>query len=302
MIDYDKARLKWDAKLLKNSEYKKIKHKLNYNKGATPEEVHQLAVIYSETLAETIEEITPGNLVNGKVPAEFANNVLSRLMHLLHDRVQDDSLLLQKQVNAKKQIGVEPVIADYETGRVEGILDRLIAQEYASIKWITETPVMENLALNSISNFCERNLERNAKAGVPMGIKRVLHPTESTCKWCASLEGEYEYPAPRDVYRRHVNCRCITYTIYPKGVQDVWSKTMYTKDTPNAEVMADIARRNADREQLKAKQAAYRNAKALETAKAKTMQELIEIGKQRGYPNPRGWAWNVYNNRKNRGA
>lgn len=303
MISYDQARLKWDAKLLKNNRYKQLIHKLNYNEGATPEDVHELAEIYSETLAQTLQEITtPSMLENGKVPADFANNVVGRLMHLLHSRVQGDSLTLQKQVNKRKNVGVQPVTADYDAGRVEGILNRLIAQEYESIKWITDVPVIENFALNTISNFCEKNLERNAKAGVPMGIRRILNPSKTTCKWCESLQGDYNYPAPREVYKRHVNCRCLTYTIYPKGVQDVWSKTMYSNDTPQDAVLDDIAKRNADRDRMKAKQAAYRKAKALEVERAKTYAELIEIGRQRGYKNPKGWAWNVYQNRKNKGA
>ena len=299
MISYENARLKWDARLLANQEYKRLIHKLNYNEGATPEDVHRLAQVYSETLSKTLDEIiTPNMLVEGKVPADFANNVVSRLMKLLHDRVQTACTTLQKQVNEKKKLGVQPVGADYEAGRVEGLLNKLIAQDYALSKWAIDTPVTENLALNTIDNFCEKNLERNNKAGIPMGIRRVLHPTKTTCKWCESLQGDYEYPAPKDVYRRHVNCRCITYTIYPKGVQDVWSKKTYNKNVPNAEVAEEIASRNADRDQLKKKQQDYRKAKALEEERAQTYAELIAIGKERGYKDPRGWAWHIYNSRK----
>lgn len=52
-----------------------------------------------------------------------------------------------------------------------------------------------------------------------------------TCNWCKNLAGTYEYPdnVPKDVYRRHENCRCqVTYD--PKDgshkVQDFYSKKM----------------------------------------------------------------------------
>ena len=36
----------------------------------------------------------------------------------------------------------------------------------------------------------------------------------------------------------------------------------------------------------------------MEQGMAKTMEDLIKIAKQRGYKNPRGWAWYIYNSRR----
>ena len=45
------------------------------------------------------------------------------------------------------------------------------------------------------------------------------------CKWCADLEGEYDYDlAPDDIYRRHEFCRCTVTYISEKKSQNVWSK------------------------------------------------------------------------------
>lgn len=299
MSNYDTLRLKWDKKLINNSTYARLMNKLNVKKTATPEDVHRLAEIYAETLADTLgADITPEMLVKGRLPKEYANDTVGRLMALLHGRVQQNCLTLQMQVNQKKGLGIKPVKADYSADRVMGILDRLIAEQYENIKWIIESPVLSNFALNTIDTFCEKNIERANQAGVPMKLRRVLQPNKNTCRWCTGLAGEYEYPAPREVYKRHVNCRCITYTIYPGGVQDVWSKTEYDSNKPIDAVMQDIDQRNKDRDQLKQKQMVYRREKQQELSKANTMKELIQFAEKYGYDNPRGWAWHYYNARR----
>jgi superfamily II DNA or RNA helicase len=45
---------------------------------------------------------------------------------------------------------------------------------------------------------------------------------------------------------------------------------------------------------------ALQQKKNQERGRAKTREELIELGKQRGYPNPAGWAYFVLNSRKNK--
>ena len=294
MISYDNARLKWDKKLVNNAQYMKVLKKINVTKDVTAEEVHWYASFLAETLSQVLHDsITPDMLVNGKVPAEFANNTISHLMQILHSRVQQACIALQTQVNERKKLGLKPLEADYEAGRVEGILNRLIAEYYDDIDWVLDAPV-ENFSLNSISNFCEKNLEAANRAGIPMSLERRLNPSEATCEWCAMLAGTYEYPAPKDVYRRHVNCRCVVLTKYPHGTQDVWSKSTFSNNAPNNEVVEQILKNNKERDKMRRDQEAWRKARADEVANAKTMKELIEIAKKRGYDNPRGWAYHQY--------
>ena len=69
-----------------------------------------------------------------------------------------------------------------------------------------------------------KNAEFHFHSG--MSPKIVRKEVGNCCKWCKSLVGTYSYPdVPKDVYRRHRNCRC-TVEYYPgKGKkQNVWNK------------------------------------------------------------------------------
>lgn len=295
MKDYTQLRLEWDSKLMRDSFYKDIMHRLNYGEKVTPEEVHDLAVLYSETLSDVLKRnIKPSDLVNGKLPKETANESIAPLMRILHERVDEASYKLQLAVNKRKQIGTKPLHSDFDAGRVEGILNRLVSEYFEDSSWLLVAPV-ENFGLNTISSFCEKNLEASARAGVPMGLTRKSEL--GACPWCLALAGEYSYPAPRDVYRRHENCRCVTYTNYPKGTQDVWSKETFSNDTKDFQVADRIRELNEERDSMRKRQRNWRKAQIEEVANAKTMKDLIEIGKKRGYPNPQGWAYHQWKGR-----
>jgi len=68
------------------------------------------------------------------------------------------------------------------------------------------------------------NAEFHYKSG--MSPKIIRKETGKCCKWCKNLVGTYRYPdVPKDVYRRHQNCRCTVEYIPKKGVrQDVHTK------------------------------------------------------------------------------
>lgn len=296
MKDYRDIRLEWDRKLMKSSRYKSIIRRLNYGEKVTPEEVHELAVLYSSTLSDVLKRnIKETDLVDGKLPGDIANNVVGPLMRVLHDRVDDASFKLQLNVNRQKGLGVNPLNSDYNSGRVRGILDRLVAEPFEDCKWLLVSPV-ENFALNTIDTFCQKNLEATVRAGVPMGL--VRKDEDGACKWCRALVGEYSYPAPKDVYRRHENCRCVTYTVYPSGTKDVWSKTEFEGSTSDQEVQDRIRALNMERDSMRQRQRTWRREQQKEVDNAKSMKDLIALGKKRGYSNPQGWAYHVWKGRQ----
>lgn len=295
MKDYRQLRLEWDAKLMRNSFYKDIMHRLNYGGKIKPEEIHELTVLYSESLSDVLKRnIRPSDLVNGKLPQELANTSIAPLMRLLHERVDDASYKLQLEVNKRKKIGTKPLHSDFDAERVEGILNRLVSEYFEDSSWLLVSPI-ENFGLNTISSFCAKNMEASARAGVPMGLTRKADT--GACPWCLGLVGEYDYPAPKDVYRRHENCRCVTYTTYPKGTQDVWSKQTFDKNVKDFQVADRIRELNEERDSMRQRQQAWRKAQLKEVENASTMKELIDIGKRRGYRNPQGWAYHQWKGR-----
>ena len=83
---------------------------------------------------------------------------------------------------------------------------------------------LKNISRNYIDEFVETNAEFRAKAGLR---EKIIRSTNGKCcKWCDKLAGIYDYPAPKDVYRRHDNCDCTVTYISEKGAQDVHTKNM----------------------------------------------------------------------------
>ena len=83
---------------------------------------------------------------------------------------------------------------------------------------------LKSISRNYIDEFVEPNAEFRAKAGLR---EKIIRSTNGKCcKWCDKLAGIYDYPAPKDVYRRHDNCDCTVTDISEKGAQDVHTKDM----------------------------------------------------------------------------
>ena len=76
-------------------------------------------------------------------------------------------------------------------------------------------------------SFVETNCMMKASAGInQMIIRRQLG---RCCDWCARLAGSYEIAdAPKDIYKRHRNCRCLVTSKNASGYTDVWSKKQFT--------------------------------------------------------------------------
>ena len=67
---------------------------------------------------------------------------------------------------------------------------------------------MENFSQAVVDATLQENVDFQGRAGLS---PRIIRRSESgVCKWCRALAGVYDYPdVPRDVYRRHENCRCV---------------------------------------------------------------------------------------------
>lgn len=84
-----------------------------------------------------------------------------------------------------------------------------------------------NIVQSSYDDFCKKNTEFRARAGLEVVI--IREAMGECCSWCSDLEGVYTYDtAPDDVYARHRECNCVVSTRTKKGTfQDAWSKKEY---------------------------------------------------------------------------
>ena len=80
-----------------------------------------------------------------------------------------------------------------------------------------------NISQSFMDGFVRANAEFRHKVGMRTEIVRKLQG--GACKWCKNLAGSYNYTdTPKDVYRRHDNCRC-TVTFKQERMRiNVWSK------------------------------------------------------------------------------
>ncbi len=107
--------------------------------------------------------------------------------------------------------------------RIDGLVSRLSEGDFEKSKWLLGSPIV-NFSQSVVDDMVRKNAEFHFHSG--MSPKIVRKEVGNCCKWCKSLVGTYSYPdVPKDVYRRHRNCRC-TVEYYPrKGKkQNVWNK------------------------------------------------------------------------------
>lgn len=82
-----------------------------------------------------------------------------------------------------------------------------MAKYIRDIEWLLDAPIV-----NLTESAVEKSIKTNADFQYDAGLKpRVIRRSSGyCCEWCASLEGEYEYPdVPDEVWMRHRNCTCI---------------------------------------------------------------------------------------------
>ena len=81
-----------------------------------------------------------------------------------------------------------------------------------------------NLAQSFYDSFVEKNANLRSKAGVKTSI--IRRQIGKCCKWCSDLAGTYENGSqPKDIYKRHENCRCLVTFKSEKGTYtDDWNK------------------------------------------------------------------------------
>lgn len=102
-----------------------------------------------------------------------------------------------------------------------------MAKYIRDIEWLLDAPIV-----NLTESAVEKSIKTNADFQYDAGLRpRVIRRSSGyCCEWCASLEGEYEYPdVPDEVWMRHRNCTCIV-EYYPG---DGRKQNVHTKQWAN---------------------------------------------------------------------
>lgn len=198
---------------------------------ATYEEANLYAGEVGECLASVYDKCLSSEVLpDGKMYFNIAERVLGETLREDYKRVADYSEKVQKQLNEKARIGLNPVIPGINEDRVSGIINKVsTADNFDKVKWVLQEPII-NFSQSIVDEFIQKNADFHYKSGMTAKIERKL--AGGCCDWCARLAGTYNYKdAPKDIYRRHAYCRCIV--IYNPGngkYQDVHSKKWWDRE------------------------------------------------------------------------
>ena len=198
--EFEGARL--DSEVLKD-----LLSKLHHSK-ASYLDANQYAIEIGEILSKTLgASLTNETLPDGKMYYNIAQRVLTDVLGRNYELVSDYTEQVQKNLNSEAKIGLAAQVPELNQDRIDGLVNRLASEEnFDDVKWLLDDPIV-NFSQSIVDDSIRKNAEFHHKVGLsPKIVRRVVgHP----CKWCKSLEGSYNYPeVPKDIYRRHGNCRC----------------------------------------------------------------------------------------------
>ena len=133
---------------------------------------------------------------------------------------------VQNSLNRHAGLGLKALQPSPNENRATGLINKISSYDsYEKAEWLTGEPVV-NYTQSAVEDTIRTNADAHFKAGLSPKIKRIA--TGNCCKWCRSLAGTYDYPVPREIYRRHENCRCLV--LYDPGdgkVQNAHTKATY---------------------------------------------------------------------------
>ena len=184
--------------------------------------------------------IRADELPDGHMPQNVAEKLLLPMLREDHRLVSGLTERVQTALNQAAGIGLQVQTVEFAQDMAEGLVHKLTNGQYEDTSWVLGAPVV-----NFSQSITDRTLQRNVEFHAHAGLKpRISREAEShCCTWCEDLEGTYDYGSePKDIYRRHDNCRCeVDYRPGDGRRQGVWDKEWHS------DVRPEVASSDADR-------------------------------------------------------
>lgn len=202
-------------------------------KKATYANANDFAIEVGEILSKALTaSVTADKLPDGKMYYNIAKRLLEPVLQQNHELVADYSSKVQTVLNESAKISLAAQPVELNQDRIDGFIERFSREDkFDNVKWLLGEPIV-NFTQSIVDDSIKKNAEFHAKAGLQPKIVRKT--AGRCCKWCQSLAGSYNYPdVPKDVYRRHQNCRCtVDYKPGDGKKKNIWSKKV-TADSKN---------------------------------------------------------------------
>lgn len=204
---------------------KVLKEVTELGQNATYADANRFAIRAGELMAQAYKNnISSDILPDGRMYYNIASRIIPETLKESYNLISGMTELIQKALNEQAGIGLKAIRPEFNTDRVDGIVNKIATAEYYDdVAWVLDEPVV-NFAQSIIDDSIRENAEFHGKSGLwPQIIRKVAG---GCCGWCAAVAGTYDYPnVPKDVYRRHQRCRC-TVEYDPKSGkrQNIWTK------------------------------------------------------------------------------
>ena len=221
---------------------------------------------YAEHLGENLSQalvtnLTADNLPNGTLYYNIAQRTVIPSLEENYNLVNDISKDIQAIADKKAKIGLGAVRADFPTSRINGLIDKMTADNILleqAINWLREPIVNNSEAF--FDDFVKANAEFRTNVGLKATITRSV--ASGCCKWCEELAGTYDYDnAPDEIYARHEFCRCTVTFQSQKTSQNVWSKKTWESTPEELERRKNIGQQSemTPRERIESVNQVYRD-------------------------------------------
>ena len=199
---------------------------------ATQEDGHAYAIRIGKDSSKALRDVlTEQNLPDGKLYYNIATRTVIPTLENNQALVNEAAAKIQKTADAKRKISLNAVKPDFPKDRISGLIDKMTADDIDledALIWIDE-PIINNSEA-FYDDFVRENAEFRSGAGMKTTITRIAE--SNCCKWCADLEGSWEYGShPDEIFRRHEFCRCSVTYQSERTSQNVWSKKQW-QSTP----------------------------------------------------------------------
>lgn len=198
---------------------------------ATYAEASEYALEVSRLIGKAYEKnISSATLPDGKMYYNISQRLLPATLDENYTLVSAYSKMVQWQLNKDANLGINALVPDLDQDRVNGLVELVSqAKQYDDIS-NQLLAAFENFSLHIVDSSIEKNAKFHYESGLRPKIIRKAG--RKCCQWCSDLAGEYDYPdVPKDVYRRHSNCRCtVEYDPADGKYQNVHTKRLTDSD------------------------------------------------------------------------
>lgn len=191
---------------------KGIREKLE-NGTATYQDAYKYSFEVGNIRAKVLKNnINSAMLPDGIMYFNIADRVVRESLMEDYKLISNASEIAQLIYNENNGIGLAAIKPAFNEENAMGIINRITSEPYDDIAWIIDDP-LKIFDSGIVDDTIEANSKFQYESGIKTSVVRI--PAAHCCKWCSSIGGTYTYPnVPRDVFKRHDNCKC---TVNYKG-------------------------------------------------------------------------------------